>query len=300
MKTEKLPCIFLLLCLYSFPFCWGQQQVNIYLPADYSRQIIAELKKVHDDIAGKLKKILGFALTQPVSIVICSNRRELIQLSEQQLPSWLLGLAIPDKNTIGIDGSKLGAVYNNLRAVVKHEMCHLYLGAWERTHRKRLPLWFNEGICEWISGAFHGSYQQDLLINVVGDNLLPLARLESQFPDDPTQARLAYLQVRHIIEYIIGRYGPQVVPQILQNYAQSIYFSTAIRESLGIRLDTLEQEWRQSLTPENPWLWRIINMFSLFTLLAIGVLVAYWLQRQRAKKIMARWQQEEQLEDLYY
>lgn len=287
--------VFLILILHLLASVVAQSsgRPTIIAPADYPPHLTEMVVKAHEQITAELSKKLGFSLCEPVVIVLCEDHEDLERLTGHELPLWVLGIAIPKTHTIAVNSQKIDMVHNNLVAVIKHEMCHLYLGVWERTNRKRLPMWFNEGVCEWYSGGLHLTCAEDVVTSAAEGTLIPLDSLEDSFPEDAEMATLAYSQSLSVVRYIVDTYGEVALSKILSHYAESTTFATAVRKSLGISLPELEARWQQAITPASPWLWRIAKNVSLFSILALLVIVAYWRQRRRSRKILQKWEDEE-------
>jgi hypothetical protein len=253
------------------------------------------VRTAYQEIAPKLQQKLRITLQQPASVVICLSHEGLEDLAGSKLPPWALGLALPDKYTIGIDGSKVGIISNTLASVIRHETCHLYLGAWEKQHTRRLPLWFNEGVSEWFSEAIHFTYQEQIIESFLFDRVIPLSLLEHDFPEDTGEALQSYMQSLSVIEYINTTYGDKALLKILHSYTTAGSFSEALHKSLGVDQPALEQAWKKTITADSLllWLWKFSTLFSLFFILALLVVIAFWRQRRRGRRVLAYWEQEE-------
>lgn len=289
----------LLLCCVGWWLCilaHGQDSMlNVRVPSRYPARMATIVREAYQEIAPRLQKQLGITLSQPASVVICMSHEGLEDLAGCKLPPWALGLALPHLYTIGIDGSKVGIVSNTLASVIRHEACHLYLGAWEKKHARRLPLWFNEGISEWFSEAMHFTYQEQMFNTVAFDRVIPLRKIEHEFPEETELALQSYLQSLSIIEYIHATYGERSLAKILHSYSDSDTFAQAVHKALGIELDELEKAWKKSIGADSvfAWLWKMSTLFSLFFIVALLVVLAFWRQRRRNRRLLMRWEQEE-------
>ncbi|NUM33955.1 MAG: hypothetical protein HUU50_05395 [Candidatus Brocadiae bacterium] len=269
--------------------------MSLSVPSGYSEKGIKRLQEAYQKMAKRMVELSGFYLVQRPSIVLCLNHEEMLRLAQGDLPEWALGMAIPEKFLVAINLSKVDMISNNLYAVIRHEVCHLYLGAWEQAHQKMLPLWFNEGIAQWVSGALHWTYQEDILESIALRKTMPFSSLKSKFPKSPGRAKQAYLQSRSMVGYIVENYGTNGIKYLLSAYSTCPSFEDAVEKTLGIDFATLQSEWKSTITPVAWWfwIWQLRHLFSLFTAMAFLVLVAYILQKKKSKKIFAAWKEEE-------
>ena len=303
-KNKSKGCwriIFVILLLW-MPTATGQhsrqaRSLTIEVPPGYNSRVITNLKKICSEVTGELETKLQLPPPQEINIVVCPDTEALKELVGYQLPSWVLGIAIPSTNTIGINGAKLTLFANNLYAVLKHEVCHLYLAQWERQNKTYFPLWFNEGVCEWVSQRLHLDYREDLLASAVWQKTIPFRQLEHRFPIEAEKATQAYLQSRSLIEYLERTYTSKAIAEIIREFGQWGDLDTALQKVTGKDLETLEKAWLTSITPSWSWFWKLTQIFSLFTLMALGVIWAFILQKRRDRKLIAQWEEEELYED---
>ena len=75
---------------------------------------------------------------------------------------YISAFAVPEKNIIVMDCTRLNARPFTLEITLKHELCHLLL----HHHIPNLPKWLDEGICQWSSDGI-----SELLIQNRGDAL---------------------------------------------------------------------------------------------------------------------------------
>jgi len=251
--------------------------------------------KSYEQIANKMIAITQISFLPKTLVVLCRSHKQMEKIADQTLPEWVLAIAIPTKSTIAINHSKIHMPENSLTAVVRHEACHLYLGTWEQKYHRILPLWFNEGIAEWVSGALHMSYQEQLLDSIAFHQTIDFKKLRYQFPASSKQARQAYLQALNMIEYLVKEHGTTIVKKILSQYAHRQDFNQALLKSVGMNLQKLQQSWLKHISPSSIWLWiwKITRLFSIFTIMAILVIWAYLRQRKKARQLRAQWEQEE-------
>ncbi len=290
-----------------FPFkIFAQDSVHnenfscvILIPKGYSQKLQEQVNFAYQQISNKVQKNLRIELHEYPIISLCENHKEMEKAAGSSIVDWAFGVALPQKYLIAINLQKVSSPENALSAVVRHETVHLYLGAWENIHQKNLPLWFNEGIAEYFSGALHLTYQEEILNSLAFQKVIPFESLNNKFPKDSQLAHQAYLQSLSMVRYIQSHYGNSALRNILQHYEHSKNFNEALEKALEIDLEKLQQNWYVAISPGNLWLWiwRITGIFSLFTIVAFLVLLAYWKQKRRNQKLLTTWQHQEKLQE---
>ena len=63
----------------------------------------------------------------------------------------VVAFAVPQRNLIVIDYSKMITHPLSLETTLKHELCHILLH--EHIKTEILPRWLDEGLCQWASGG---------------------------------------------------------------------------------------------------------------------------------------------------
>ncbi len=268
---------------------------KVTAPPGYSQKWSEDALIAYQKMGERVSKVLRFHLPLPAKIILCQDHAALEAAVDHSLPDWTFGVALPHQFTLAINLKKVSLPSNTLNSVIRHETVHLYLGAWEQEHQRTLPLWFNEGVSEWFSGALHLTYQEDILNSIAFEKIIPFKNLEEKFPKEAGKAQQAYLQSLSMISYLVHRYGESVLYSILLQYQRSPDFEHALEQVLDTDLHGLQQDWYHFVSP-GPWwiwIWRLENLISLFTIIALLVLIAYWIQRKRNQKLLKLWHEEE-------
>jgi hypothetical protein len=114
------------------------------------------------------------------------------QFTEQIHPDTL-GVANPSRNEIAIDCSKTTSYgANNFLMTLRHEMIHIAFGRLTERTRRKVPLWFNEGVACWATDCLRTGLPQNLVRASTVDALIPLDRLRHSFPSNRIGRELAY------------------------------------------------------------------------------------------------------------
>jgi len=254
---------------------WAQRCLELY--PDAERHVISTI---------------GIAPSRRVTIHLYGTSEGFRELTGIEL-SDTLGVAFPGMNLIAIDCSKAEqhGTYANFRMTLRHEMIHIGFGRLQALTGSDVPLWFNEGVATWSTGRLRGTEPSQLVTAANVDALLPLASLSRSFPDSRTMRELAYQQSETAVEFIAGEYGPDAIPAIVSSMMDGRTFEEALHTITGGK--DFEAAYVAHIRRRYPLLSLIYNRFSLFTLLALGVIVSYAVYRLRRRRIKKQWEEEE-------
>ena len=135
--------------------------------------------------------------------------------------------------------------YEELRHVIMHELTHafnfdmLYGGLLEsiftRQYVYTLPLWFLEGLTEYVSGRWDAEAEMVMRDAAIHGYYFPLHQ--------NVQGYLAYKQGQSVIRYIAEKYGREKLTDILQNVSTSRSIDKALMTSIGVDSQGLTEAW---------------------------------------------------------
>ncbi len=135
--------------------------------------------------------------------------------------------------------------YEELRHVVMHELTHvfsfdmLYGGLLEsiftRQYLFALPLWFLEGLTEYVSE--HWDSEAEMVMRDATINEYYFALYED------VQGYLAYKEGQSVIRYIAERYGREKLTDIIQNINTTRSLDKALLNSIGVDSQGLTDAW---------------------------------------------------------
>ena len=199
---------------------------------------------------------------------------------------YIVAFAIPDKNLMVIDYSKMRRHPFSIEVTLKHELCHLLLNRYIK--RENLPKWLNEGIAQWVSGGIG-----ELIMNedrsildgaILSGKPINIRALRDRFPEDRKSLILAYEESKSLVEYVISKYGNDGILRILKYLRDGDEPDLAIRKGLSISVDELEKEWYDYHKKKIPWFTYITsNLYGILFFLSALILI-YGFIRIRMKK----------------
>ena len=246
-----------------------------------------EVLRVFPNIRAELERDLGRATAFRPEVILIKDSVSFRKTAGNDL---VTAFAIPQKNLMVIDYARMHVHPFTLGTTLKHELCHLELH--HHISDGRLPRWLDEGICQWVTGGLaeimtDGS-RSVLREATLSGRIIGIEGLAQRFPAGGRDLLLAYEESKSIIEYIEKEFGASGIRGIVKHMAEGDHAEDAVRKSLMISLDELEERWRSSLVEETSWFSYVgDNIYEiLFLFAALLTLCGFvrMLNRKRAYK----------------
>jgi hypothetical protein len=205
----------------------------------------AMLLEIYPGIKSDLAATLGWKVDFRPEIRLIKDRDTMKRTAGNDLS---VALAIPDRNLILLDTSRVYDKPFSLKTALRHEVCHLLLH--RNIRNEDLPRWFDEGVCQWASGGIAEIMTDsgdDLLSKaVISGKLISIEEL-NRFPSDRWPLLLAYEESKSFVEYIIEKYGKSGMLRLLKFLKEGHSMEESFREVLSVSPYELEINWQASL-----------------------------------------------------
>jgi len=194
-----------------------------------------------------LKARLPFRLRKKATAVLCASRKHFSAIwGKHHLPDWVKAFAtmgcilVFDCREIDMRNTRSSATTTN----IMHELVHLALFR----NYIRVPLWMEEGLCEYYSRPYSDSGFRRLLKH---KHVFGLQELEAlprnsllDLDDSPGIENICYRQSHSIVAYMMNVWGEDRVIRCLNGTDLSQGIRDAIRKICSEDLDTLEERWK--------------------------------------------------------
>jgi hypothetical protein len=248
--------------------------------------VAAEVAQVYPVVSQELVETLKWEMDFRPRIILTGDRDAFRKIVGMDI---ITAFALPDRDLIVVDTSRVYTKPFTLRSTLKHELCHLLLH--QNIDSRLLPRWIDEGVCQWASGGVAELMADDggriLTKAAVSDRLISIREL-ARFPMDEPSLILAYEESKNIVEYIVGDFGKTELMQILENLKEGDTINGSVQKSLGLHLSELESKWHSSLKRKYTWFaYLSANLYTIiFSLAALITVYGFirLIQKKRAYK----------------
>ncbi|MCX7879454.1 MAG: biopolymer transporter Tol [Ignavibacteria bacterium] len=195
-----------------------------------------------------IQKTLKYKITRRIPIIVYNSHNQFQQTNvvDLYLPEGVGGFTELFKNRVVLpfEGN-----YSQFRHVIHHELVHAVLNdmfyggtiqsAISRGNTVEIPIWMNEGLCEWesIGGLDVNTdvYIRDLTLN---ESLPNLSQLDGYN---------AYRGGQVFWWYVSERYGTHKIPELLSKLKSTGSVESAFRNTFNLKLDDFSEEWKRFL-----------------------------------------------------
>ena len=258
-------------------------------------QTAQQISRAYPTIKQTLESMFQWPLSFRPSLVLIDNPKKFQELAGNEL---VVAYALPKKNVVVIDYSKMNTSPFTLEPIVKHELCHLLLH--HHIKKDKLPRWLDEGVCQWASDGLADilmdSKHNRLPAAILSGSDFDLVNLAHRFPHDENGLILAYEQSKSVVEYLSRQYGPQSIYDLLGLLRQGVAIESAVEYRFGITFETLEEQWHNHLKANFNWLTYLsIHLYEILFVSAALLTVLGFIQRMLRKRVYEK--NNEEMED---
>jgi hypothetical protein len=248
------------------------------------RAAAEEIAGIYPLVKKQVEECLRWQVHFRPTIVLATDTEMFQKMGGSDL---IVAFAMPDRNLIVMDYSKVRRHPFTIEATLKHELCHLVLS--DHIQKERLPRWFDEGIAQWVSGGI-----AEIMLDrnwsgldraILSGRTIRIRNLAERFPREKALLMLAYEESRSLVEYIISKYGVDGLLMVLHHLRQGEDIHGALLKALSISLTDLERAWYFHLKKKITWLSFLIHhVYEILFFLASIVMIYGFLRRFRQKK----------------
>ena len=254
--------------------------------------IAQEVTRIYPTVKDDLAKTLQWQIDFRSEIVLVKNKENFRKMVGNDA---IIAFAVPDKNLIVLDTSRVYTKPFTLETTLKHELCHLSLHRY--IEKETLPRWLDEGVCQWASGGIAelitGDDDNLLTKAIVSDRLISIKELE-RFPLDEKSLILAYQESKSIVEYISNEFGKQRILQMMHFLKEGYSIDESIQKSLLITASELESKWHKHLKRKYTWFSYVSNNLYTIIFSIAAIITVYGFIRIVKKKRAYKDEEEEE------
>lgn len=258
--------------------------------------IAQEVTKVYPTVRAELVETFTWEVDFGPEVVLVKDRDNFRKMVGNNI---IVAFAVPDKNLIVLDTSRVYTKPFTLEATLKHELCHILLH--RNIKRERLPRWLDEGVCQWASGGIAELMASDegraLTKATIFNRLISIKELD-RFPVDERLLILAYEESKSIVEYIISEFGRQGMLNVLEYLQEGHSIEDSIQKSLSISTSELEMKWHAHLKRKYTWFSYFSNNLYTILFFLAAIITVYGFVRLLKKKRAYKDEEEGENEEM--
>ncbi|MFF2878749.1 peptidase MA family metallohydrolase [Gottfriedia sp. NPDC057991] len=222
--------------------------ITIYYPNDFS-ELIPITKETLDWAINKNKKVFGTVKVKPVDLIIFKDKKELQELSGLIDVSGFYSdfdklLAIKYEDKESILERKETPLYFFQKSIL-HEYTHYIFSqmvASSKGGASAYPLWFNEGISEYI-GNDKTIVEPSNFKVVSFDQLYDGKQWQTARFQDGTNV---YMQSYFAIKFLVDNYGEGVLKEIINSTNSTGKFEESFEKTTSLTINELEDKFLSS------------------------------------------------------
>lgn len=197
-----------------------------------------------EQVNAKLENLLHHTLTDRIPVLLYASFNDFQQTNVTlgQVEEGLGGFTELFKNRVVVPFT---GSYDELRHVLYHELTHVFMfdivygGLIESVIRQAalnpVPLWFVEGLAEYVSLGWDSTADMIMRDLAVGGQVVPLQYLSGGY--------ILYKEGQSALNFIAERYGEEKIAEIVRGVAGLHNLDRALRRAIGLSTPELSLEW---------------------------------------------------------
>ena len=200
-----------------------------------------ELMQSATEGLAQLSADTGAILDRPVDIYIYASTADL-QGAMVYPSEWTGGATYPRFSTIVIGVSPVQLDWG--KGAVIHELTHMVNHQMTRNPYAGVPVWLDEGLATYAQGLPSPAFTTALYQAVRNGTLISVRSLSSPFSALSDQANLSYAESYSIVSFLLERYGPAKMLELLGTFRQGNTYDGALEQVFGFDTEGLDSLWR--------------------------------------------------------
>jgi hypothetical protein len=213
-----------------------------------SEDLADAVSRIVEDANTEFERVLGHELTTVIPVIIYASHNDFssTNISASHIEETVGGFTELYKNRVVIPFT---GSYDDLRHVLYHELTHVFLfdivygglvdSVIRQAYTNPVPLWFVEGIAEYMSMGWDPEAEMILRDLAVSDLVVPLEYLYGGY--------LVYKQGQAVVNFIAERYGEEKIREIVRAIAKTHNLEQALQETIGLSTSQLSEEFEDAV-----------------------------------------------------
>lgn len=210
-----------------------------------NKKSVSLVAETAEEIFAPVNRLLDFTTDSSIPVVLYSTMEDLNKSfgwEGDKSPMgvyWMGSIRILAPEVWIEEGEEQEIIFKNMGPMA-HEYTHLVVDYKTNGNYTR---WFTEGIAQYVEKKITG-FTLDEPDQGAKQEIYPFSRLDGEFDEQKNQD-LAYWQSLMAIEYLVEKYGEEVINEIIYSLGKGQSLSEALQVITGLTLDSFEQEIRE-------------------------------------------------------
>ena len=278
----------------TFPTAFGECTLEIY-----SGRVddIPEFVQLIQTETKNLTREFGKVPLRPFSVYITSNMKDFNEKSKGPVPEWGIAVAKMRPDRIIMKAPGIANIsFTRMKEVVIHELNHIYI--FRIPNYDTMPSWFKEGMAMRSSNEFSLLHKIEISRFIWKRKTIPLLRLKNISPYSRDKVKLAYGESAAAIETLEFYYGEDILINIISNLRDNQNFEDALDAATGETFADFQVKFELYLEANFNWIFLLQASNYFYVILPLILVLGFIYHRYRNKNILAKWEMEEELDNI--
>ncbi len=198
--------------------------------------------------------------------------------------SWTVGKASPDLGVVLVSIPPGIDQLVEMERQIPHEIMHILMYTIVKEKYSAVPIWMNEGLASLAETRPNPDYQRALKNAVKDNSLAPISTLCASFPQDASDAFLAYAQSASFVQFLQSKFGNNGLLELVNAYKDSYSCEEGVQASTGNSLSQLDYRWRQETLGVDTGSLAVQNLSPYLIVVAVLLVIPFLVVGISARK----------------
>lgn len=206
--------------------------------------------KAAEDALAQIQEKINFKINNRITFILYNSQNDFQEtnVTDEYLSEGIGGFTELFKNRVVLPYT---GSYKQFRHVIHHELVHavindmFYGGSIQNIISNnitiRLPLWFNEGLAEYLSLGWDTDTDMFIRDAANSEYLPDIPQLDGYF---------AYRGGQAVFNYIARKYGEEKIGELVNRVKSKGSFEEGLQATLGLKYEEFNERWRKDIKRE--------------------------------------------------
>ena len=205
-------------------------------------------------------------------------------------PEWGSAVAFPASRRVVLQGRKAGSDAGDPLVVLRHELAHLAL---HEQVGDLPPRWFDEGYASFAAGEWGREEVLQTNVAIALRGVPTFDELEASFSGGTAVAQSAYALAYRAVAELAGADRGRGLARFFEHWKRSGSLERALRQSYGLTLAGLEQQWSRRIRSQYGVLALLSNLTIAASIFFVILAPAYIARRRRDRRRLEKMRESE-------